>query len=198
MHLAYCRLTGSHVAGNVAERIAEIIVLAEDLNLGNFAVRYLLRTGQKLRKIRLHLPKPGRGSGEKFVRESYGTEVKYFRNRASSRSAALVVAIDADVRTVADREAELSAELVRTGQDGRRQMERIILLIPKRNIETWILCLSNEAVDETTDYKRRADVGDKIKPAAEAFFEWSRPHYAVPVHCVRSLSRALIEAQRLD
>jgi hypothetical protein len=35
--------------------------------------------------------------------------------------------------------------------------EQIAQLVPKPNIETWILCLNGQAVDEDTDYKRRRD-----------------------------------------
>ena len=31
----------------------------------------------------------------------------------------------------------------------------VAVLIPKRNVETWILCLTRESVDEVTDYSDR-------------------------------------------
>ena len=46
-----------------------------------------------------------------------------------------------------------------------RPDERVLLVIPKRNIETWLAYLRGEAVDEETEYRRydcesrcRADV----------------------------------------
>jgi hypothetical protein len=183
--------------GNVAERIAEIVVLAEDLSQGNFVRHYLIRAGQESRSIRMRLAPSGRGSGEQYVRERYAIEVALYRNRSSSRKAALVLGIDADVGAVAEREVQLRASLTKAGEEDRGLTDRIALLIAKRNIETWILCLSGEQVDETTDYKRRAAVSDKIRASAEILFDWSRMNYAVPPRCVPSLRRALVEVRRI-
>jgi len=108
-----------------------------------------------------------------------------------------VVGIDADVKTVAQREKELETALENAREHGRKPEEAIVLLIPKRHIETWILCLLGELVDEVTDYKSRRDVHQKIKPAALTFYEWGRPHHSVPDHCVESLHRGLREVQRI-
>jgi hypothetical protein len=186
------------VAGNVAERIAEIVILAEDLSQGNFVRRYLIRAGQENRHIRMHLPQSGRGSGEQYVRQQYSTEVEYYRVRSASRSAALVVAIDADVREVIERNVQLRASLANMRQEDRRPTEKIALLIPRRNIETWILCLSGEDVNEITDYKNWDGVTGKITASARTLFDWSRINFPVPAHCVPSLRLALMEVRRID
>jgi hypothetical protein len=181
----------------VAERIAEIVVLAEDLNHVNFARQFLQRKGHHPRTIRV-VPVPGgRGSGEQYVREHYPEEVSYYRNRSTRRRAALVVVIDADAKSVVGRERELQTGLVHTGGVLRESHEAIVLLIPKRHIETWIYCLLGEHVDELTDYTPRRGVHEEIKTAAVTFYEWSRPHYAVPDHCVESLGRGLAEVHRI-
>lgn len=181
----------------MAERIAEIIVLAEDARQGNLVYHYLVRKGHNWRSIRVRPVPLGQGSGEQYVREHYAGEVKHYRNRRSRRRAALVVIIDADSRRVTDKERELAATLLAAGEDKRRSGEAIALLIPKRNIETWILCLLGDRVDETTDYKGRRDVDANIKPAAHAFCEWSKARYPVPDSCVESLHRGLREAKRI-
>ncbi len=100
------------------------------------------------------------------------------------------------MKTVAERDAELEAALTKAGEVGRQRAEAVACLIPKRNIETWIYCLLGDHVDEITDYKSRGDVQDKLKAAAQSFFDWSRPNYSVPQHCVESLKRGLAEIQR--
>jgi hypothetical protein len=127
----------------------------------------------------------------------YPAEVGYYRDRSHSRKAALIVATDADTKTVARRERELEAALSDAGEGRRSPDEAIALLIPKRNVETWILCLVGESVDETTDYKGRRDVGELIKNAADALFDWSRPQCIVPPRCVPSLQRGLREIARI-
>ncbi len=183
----------------MAERIAELVVLAEDLRQGNFGWHYLKRAGHNYRQIRLEISPPGRGSGEQYVRERYPAEVKYYRSRSHSRSAALVVATDADMRTVAACEQRLERALLAAREVKRGDNERIGLLIPKRHIETWILCLSDESVNEGTDYKRaRPDAGDKVKSSANRFFDLSRTAAEVPPECIPSLRRGLKEIRRLD
>ncbi len=108
-----------------------------------------------------------------------------------------MVLTDADTKTVDERERELQTALSRASEAPRQPSEAIMLLIPKRHIETWIYCLLGERVDESNDYTNRGEVQKKIRPAAERFYEWSRPHHSVPDHCVQSLRRGLGEAHRI-
>jgi hypothetical protein len=193
------RLNELLAVGNVArERIAEIVILAEDLPQINFVRRYLIRLGHHARAIRARPVPAGRGSGEQYMRKRYPIEVSYYRERSSRRKAALMVGIDADVGSVADRKRELDDALKRESIDERKQAEAIVLLVPKRNIETWILCLVGDKVDEETDYKRRQNIQPLIERAAGKFYEWSRPNYSVPDHCIPSLKEGFIETHRLD
>jgi hypothetical protein len=171
----------------VAKRIAEIVILCEDFRQGNFAWHYLKRDGHSYRKLRLQVSPGGQGSGEQYVREQYRKEVGLYRNRSTRRTTALVVMIDADTNTTAYRERQLATQAKRKGA------EKIAHLIPKRHIETWILCLTGETVEETTDYKSTKDTDGKIKQAAENFFDWSRDGYSVPARCVASLQNGLKE-----
>lgn len=108
-----------------------------------------------------------------------------------------MVLIDADLKIVVHREGELEAALANAGEHRRESSEAIVLLIPKRPIETWILSLLGERVDEATDYRSRRDVPEKIRPAAQKFYEWGRPDYQLPDHCVDSLRRGLVEVRRI-
>jgi hypothetical protein len=180
------------------ERIAEIVILAEDLAQINFARRYLIRLGHHARTIKARPAPAGRGSGEQYVRQRHPVEVGYYRVRSSHRKAALIVEIDAAVGSVAEHKRELDDAQKREGLDERMRAEAIALFVPKRNIETWILCLRGEKVDEETDYKSRQSIQPLIKEAADTFYEWSRPNHSVPAHCVPSLAEGLIETRRLD
>jgi hypothetical protein len=182
----------------VVERIAEIVILAEDLRQANFAWHYLKHDGHSYRSLRVKISPKGRGAGEQYVRECYPDEVTNYRSSSARRRAALIVEIDADTKTVYYRERQLESELNHARVANRKKSERIALLIPKRNIETWILCLTGEEVNETTDCKSTKDVDGKIKQAAENFFEWSRDGYPLPTHCVASLQKGLKEIRRVD
>jgi hypothetical protein len=184
-------------AGNVVERIAETVVLAEDLRQGNFLRHYLIRCGQHSRRIVLRLSQRGRGSGEQYVRERYPIEVAYYRQRSHARSAALAVVLDADSGTVEQHERELADSLQASNQRQREDGEAIALIIPKRNIETWLLCLSGEPVTEAENHKGQPRIDSLIKSAAGTFYEWNRDRANVPAPCVPSLRRGLDEARRI-
>jgi hypothetical protein len=166
-----------------------VIVLAEDERHQRFIRNYLLRLNYPARTIRNEPLPAGRGAGEQWVRERYSKAVQAYRARAARTQTALIVVIDADKHEVRHRLQQLPTPL-----DG----ERIVRLIPKRNIETWILCLTGTDVDEETDYRHHPDIDQKIKPAAIEFFQWSRPNAAPPERCVPSLSSAIPEVRRLE
>lgn len=122
----------------------------------------------------------------------YAKEVDVYRKRSVRAQTALVVAIDADDRSVTQRRQELHDRAALMGG------ERIAHLVPKWSIETWILCLSGQAVDEGRTYDRAPDIDEKIAAAAMAFFEWSGPSATPPAHCIPSLREAIPEARRLE
>jgi hypothetical protein len=167
-------------------RASQIIVLAEDKRHQNFVRRYLQRLGYENRAIRMQDLPSGRGSGEQWVRERFANAVATYRGRHPQT--ALVVVIDADMRPVQERFRQLPSN--------RSEDESIAILVPKRHIETWILCLNEERVDERTDYRSR-HIDGLIKPAAETLFKWSRATATPSSHCVESLQTAFPELQRI-
>ncbi len=143
-------------------------------------------------------PSPrGRGSAEAWVREHYVEEVARYRSRQAKRAkTALIVMIDADTKTVKQRLDQLDQALKASGGSALGTSEEIARLVPKRNVETWILCLTDEAVDEETDYKTsRDDWSALIRQAARALYDWS--HSDLPDHCTDSLNRGVRELNRL-
>jgi hypothetical protein len=88
--------------------------------------------------------------------------------------------------------------LAAEGLSPRTSRERIVHLIPKRNIETWILNLNGHTVDEETDFSRYAAIDDLMVPAAQTLFEWTRPNAVPAPYCVPSLRWAINELRRLE
>ncbi len=173
-------------------------MLAEDKRHQSLIRRYLYRAGFGLHQIRFAELPSGRGCGELWVRDQYVREVRAFRARSSKAATALIVTIDADVLDVVDRAAQLQFALSNGKLAPRAPRERIAHLIPKRNVETWLLCLTGQTVDEVTDYKRRAGLDVPAKPAAETLFEWSRDNAVAAPDCIPSLQVAISEVRRLD
>jgi hypothetical protein len=175
-------------------KVSRVTVLAEDENHQLFAACYLKRLGYGQHQIFQERVPNGAGSGEQWVRENYARTVHDCRHRSASAATALLVVIDADDHEPMRRQRQLAAEL----DVARTERERIAHLIPKRNIETWILCLDGVAVNEFEDYSRDRGIEDRIGPAARVFFEWTRPNTPVPDRCVPSLRGAIPEAHRLE
>jgi hypothetical protein len=175
-----------------------VVVVAEDERHKMLVCRYLRKNGLSPRQIRPLTSPSGRGSAEKWVRATYSDEVKAHRIRCAGATAALIVMIDADAHPVQGRLALLSRELHDNGVDKIRDAERIAHLIPKRNVETWILCLNGQAADEALDYKQTRNNWNELIPrASETLFKWTRSNAVLPNHCIDSLRRGVSELDRL-
>ena len=178
---------------------SQVILIAEDEAHERFVRRYLYKVGYKSHHIDSHIANEGRGSGEQFVRDSYCKWVEACRRRSKSKKAstALVVVIDADPKnTVVDRRAQFQESLKKAGLQSISANERISHLVPKRHIETWILCLTGTEVDENSDYKNHRNLD--FKSAANRLFELTRANVRLPDQCIPSLAEGISEARRLE
>lgn len=151
----------------MADRYTEVVVLCEDLMHLNFVRRYLILRGVEPRRIRGKVAPSGRGAGSQYVVENYPVEVKALRSRTYLR-AGLVTVLDADAFSVKDRLQQLEQSLAKNGQASRGNDERIGLLSPKRNIETWIFHLLGNDVNEEDNYKNRVLSSD-LKESVDSF-----------------------------
>jgi hypothetical protein len=147
---------------------AEIIILCEDQTHNTFARAFLKRRNFNPRAIRT-LPIPGRsgGSGEASVRRSFPNELKAIRGRSN---AMLVVLIDADTYDVAERKRQLMQECAACGVPWRGDDDHVVLIVPKRNIESWLVYLDgDEPNEESSEWKRKKE--GLAKPGAKALDE---------------------------
>src|SRR5215467_10997032 len=102
--------------------------------------RYLKKRGLIERQMTIKRSPSGEGSAENWVRKAFTKEVNAYRSRHAQT--ALIVVIDADMGTVQDRLRQLDQALKENGKDSVDvRTEQIARLVPKRNIEKWLLCL---------------------------------------------------------
>ncbi len=180
-------------------RPSQVVILAEDLRTERFVRYFLKRLKYNERDLRaIQVPQ---GSAEQFVRQQYPKELRAMRQRRATT--VLVVVVDADNYSVGQRLGQLAMALSKQSIPAPRDGECVVLLVPKRNIETWILNLVGNAVNETDEYKPRSGSqpaqrleGD-LRPAAERFYDLSRAGAALPETLVDSLRRAIPQAQRI-
>ena len=161
------------------DRIANIVILVEDGEQQNLIFRYLGRCNPTLtyRNCRFErAAKRSGGSGEQFVRKRYPPEVKEHRRRiGKGTSALLVVMVDADLETTQRRAKQLSEALGTANIERRGHNEAIIVLIPKRHVETWIRALLGDQVNEEDEYKNPEPTPKEILKATETLYQWTRP-----------------------
>lgn len=136
----------------MAKRHADIIILCEDRAHENFVRHHLKKRGFNHRQLRF-IPRDGSGSGQEFVLQRYAAEVTAYRSQANHLSLAPLTVIDADTREVHHIHRRLEERLQNANIESRQMDERIALLVPKRNVETWIVYLQDISVDEQSDYK---------------------------------------------
>lgn len=111
------------------------VVLCEDKLSRTVLYRYLKHKRGFERVVVLPLP-AGRQCGSQYVRERFADEVQKQRDQAVA--SVLVVHIDADNHSVADRKRELAGELAKMGVPPRTQGEPIALVVPRWEMETWL------------------------------------------------------------
>ena len=98
--------------------------------------------------------------------------------RKNRENVFLVVVSDADKNNpnLSDRVKQWNEELHSRGLPVICKEDRILCLVPKRNIETWFAWIDGEeAIDETKDYKqryRRPKAGDYGKRFFEKYTEY--------------------------
>jgi hypothetical protein len=177
----------------MSEKSVHFIILCEDKQHEVFTRRTLrqLRFNFSYRDLRLVLPRGG--SGEHHVRKNYPIEVKEHRVRATRRNGGLLVLMDADKETVEKHHQELAQELALALLPPRGNEERIALLIPKWNIETWIYFLlsGQDVKEDKSDYPKLRGRESDCQPAVEKLDEYLR--IGLPDNCPPSLQRGAEE-----
>ena len=127
-----------------------IVLLCEDSTTDRFVRRFLGKRNFTKRDIQT-FPFAS-GAAENWVRKKYPKELKAIRSR---QNAFLIVVIDADKHTTQFRRSQLDDECTIQQVDPRTKEEPVIILVPRRNIETWFAYLDGESVDEIKRYPRR-------------------------------------------
>lgn len=82
----------------------------------------------------------------------------------------MISIIDADVDAVEERKRQHDGELTASALDRRGGAERIAVVVPKRNIETWVHhLLGKPGINEDDRYPKFSGEERECAPAAEEF-----------------------------
>jgi len=165
-------------------------VLCEDKAHFNFVSGYLQSRGVNSRKIFAHTPRPGIASAEQYVRDHFVEEVEAYRKWAREHIV-LIVVTDADKYAYEHRFKTLTDTLT----NPLSKEEKIVILIPAKNIETWF-CYADNPVecDEKTDYKSKYK-GVPASAYGKKYAEDICPN--LPPDAPSALQKARMEVERL-
>ena len=181
-----------------------IYALVEDQRHKQLIYRFLDSAGHNSRQMTIEVSPSGQGSAEQWVRENFARQAGKCRVRNARAATSMFVMLDADTKTVQERLEALDDALKSAGQkpiDLNR--DPIARLIPKRNVETWILVLGLEPTappaDEEFDYKptKSAEEWTALVPtAATTLLAWMRPSATLHANLIDSLRRGIREIPR--
>ena len=174
----------------------DIALLCEDESHEQFIKKFLRRKHRSYRRVFPDGYKSGETGGVQpnnaFVLDRAVTEVAVARKVPPKR--ALILVIDGDARGFASRCGEIAANLKAANMFPLNSTECIALVVPCRNIETWIHHFAGEATDETQICSKR---DTNASEAATAFAAWVSDGNAVEVVELPALNAARDELRRL-
>ncbi len=147
----------------MSQRRATCIILCEDRRQSNFVRHCLKKKGWNNREIKEKICPPALGSAEQFVRDQFPNELQDFRTRSAKAKTILITVVDGDVKGFGDRCEDLAVPF-------RNDDEAVAILIPTRNIDTWLYYLKGNRVNEEDDYKNRNEDKD-CKQTAKKLLE---------------------------
>jgi hypothetical protein len=139
-------------------RKVEILVYCEDSQQEAFIRRFLKMKNYPRNKIDVHKSPRGKGSAEQWVLNQFVNALNNYRKRKVDHK--IVFIRDADTLTLNDRIRQFESACRLAGIQPRQPNEKIALILPRRNIETWFEYLNGATVDETTVYRKYDRAGD--------------------------------------
>lgn len=185
----------------MSDRVSQTIVLCEDEAHQRLTKAFLkgcnLASDSPMVKW-LVASQQQQGGNDAWVLDRFPKELRACRQRNKKAKSLLVVLIDADNYSVEERRSQLDERAKASDLAESMNDDPVIVLIPKRHVETWIRVLLGETVTETEDCKSwKPPERDSYRKAAHTLYEWSRPNAKPSPTCVDSLRKALPQWHRI-
>lgn len=179
----------------MSDRVSRTVLLCEDDPQEQLVRSYLKRCGLNTEPPSFFPRNASRevhGGNVGWVLGQFRNELEACRRRHETHAnTMLIVVVDADDNTVAVRRDHLNqlSQMVPT--------DPIVVLIPKRHIETWIRSALGETVNENDSYKNPELKKSEIREAASEIHGWARANPAPSPTCVNSLRHSLPEWRKI-
>jgi hypothetical protein len=132
------------------------------------------------------------GGNVRWVLHEFPRQLEACRRRHATHARTLLIVVaDADDHSVAERRSHLD------GSIGVFDTDLLVVLIPRRHVETWIRAALGHEVNETDDYKHPTIKRDHIRAAANQIHGWARDNPEPGPTCVDSLRASLTQWRKI-
>ena len=132
---------------------AQVIILGEDsAHVGSFYRAVVDHLAVPRGKVRKCAVPGGKGDAKRYIHDEMPKEVGLLRR--GPNSAVLIVIMDSDGASEEQRLKELVDGIADPSGNLAELMKRVAVMVPRRNIETWLEFARCSSVDEEADYKR--------------------------------------------
>ena len=179
----------------MSDRVSQTVLLCED-DLQEQLVRSYLKECGLNTAPPVFLPRNAsravHGGNVTWVLREFPQELLACRRRhVAHASTLLIVVVDADNNTVMQRRNHLAQDSQMSNTDP------VVVLIPKRHIETWIRAALGQTVNETDSYKRPEPTKPEVRDAANQVHGWARDNPTPGPTCIESLLVSLPEWRKI-
>lgn len=177
-----------------------IVLLCEDHRHAQFVNEFLRGKGRSAYRAFPDGYKGWEAGGIKpnqsFVLERSVQEVK--NARTTRRRCALIAVVDGDTYGLIGRLKDINARLQSDGLNALRPEDRVAVVVPCRNIETWVHHFAGNMANEVDDYEKLYPKrGYEADTEAKAFAELVSDGNSPPVLNLPALEAARLELRRL-
>jgi hypothetical protein len=178
-------------------RVCNIVLVCEGRRDAAFARGFLETSVNRI----VHVRRNPRGSGHGWVRTQFVAEVLNLTRFSEGRG--VLGLLDEDGQGVSARENEIVEALREQNLGSLSASDGRCLLLPARNLETWLYWLKSQQhgrpvpIDEATDFKRQPPTGiariDDLdcRPAGE--YLHTLDHTRLPEACPPMLRKGLLQ-----
>ncbi len=179
----------------MSERVSEMILLCEDDAQEQLVRFYLKKSGLNTTPpcfIPINASRKVHGGNVRWVLHEFPRQLEACRRRHATHARTLLIVVaDADDYSVAERRSQLD------GSIGVSDTDLLVVLIPRRHVETWIRAALGHEVNETDDYKHPTIKRDRIRAAANQIHGWARDNPEPGPTCVDSLRASLTQWRKI-
>jgi hypothetical protein len=177
----------------------EIVLLCEDKQHERFIRKFLRERNVDRRRIRsVPLPHALGGDAKKWICDHFPEELKAYRSKANNINNILFVVVDVDDETVKKRASALDQACQMRNLPPREKSERVVYILPKWALETWILILDGQILteDEQVERQHKQKANKVISSVTKTLSVSCKNQIALP-QAPPSLIAACAEFQRI-